>query len=204
MWLAGAGDVDLSAAEAARTHPGIESTSCSQSPNGMFPNAAGALAPILLDVDFGHLQQQHQAASKGSRRIEEVKLGTVPEPTAVRELVEATGSGPACLRRLARWRVDANPADTERHHRTRASALREHQDCGSAGDYAIRAYSSPAPRLVNLKARMSVSSMRLGGAIDPHWLAAVARTVIGHARGTPRWRCDLATLTAECRRLRQT
>jgi hypothetical protein len=59
MWLAGAGDVDLSAAEAARIHPGIESASRSQSQNDMFPNAAGALAPILLTCN-----SQHQAASK--------------------------------------------------------------------------------------------------------------------------------------------
>jgi hypothetical protein len=155
----------------------------------------------LTSVTFN---SQHQAASKGSRPIEEVKLGTVPEPTAVRELVEATGSGPACLRRLARWRVDADPADlnvTIEHAPALSASIRI---AAAQEHYAIRAYSSPAPRLVNLKAKMSVSSMRLGGAIDPHWLAAVARTVIGHARGTPRWRCDLATLTAECRRLRQT
>jgi hypothetical protein len=95
-WLAGTGDVDLSAAEAARTHPGIESASCSQSPNGMFPNAAGALAPILLDVDFAHLgNSQHQAASKAAQAFEEVRRGAVPGPAAVRERVEATGPGPA-------------------------------------------------------------------------------------------------------------
>jgi hypothetical protein len=77
MWLSGAGDVDLSAAEAARIYPGIESASCSQSHNDMLPNAAGALAPILLEVD---LQQPAPVASKGSRRIEEVKHGAVPEP----------------------------------------------------------------------------------------------------------------------------
>jgi hypothetical protein len=50
----------------------------------MLPNAAGALAPILLEVD---LQQPAPVASKGSRRIEEVKHGAVPEPAVVRELV---------------------------------------------------------------------------------------------------------------------
>ena len=103
MWLAGAGD--LSAAEAARIHPGIESASCRQSQNDMFPNAAGALAPILLEVDL------HQAASKPARAFEEVRRGAVPGPVAIRERVEATGPGPAGLRRLARWRVDADAAD---------------------------------------------------------------------------------------------
>jgi hypothetical protein len=64
MWLAGAGDVDLSAAEAARIHPGIESASCSQSQNDMFPNAAGALAPILLEVD---LQQPTPGSLEGQK-----------------------------------------------------------------------------------------------------------------------------------------
>jgi len=42
--------------------------------------------------------------------------------------------------------------------------------------------------------------MLLRGAIDPHGFAAVARTVIGHAGGTPRWRSGLVSLT--CDRLR--
>jgi len=53
----------------------------------------------------------HRAASKGSRRIEEVRRGAVHRPVAIRERVEATGPGPADLRRLARWRVDADAAD---------------------------------------------------------------------------------------------
>jgi len=67
IWPAGTGDIDLSAAEAARTHPGIESACCSQSPNGMFPNAAGALAPILLDVDFAHLQRSALGRFEGQQ-----------------------------------------------------------------------------------------------------------------------------------------
>ena len=74
----------------------------------------------------------------------------------------------------------------------------------AAGALCHSAYSSLASRLVNRQAKMSVLSMWLRGAIDPHGFAAVARTVIGHAGGTPRWRGNLATLSAECRWLRQT
>jgi hypothetical protein len=171
---------------------------------GSFQIAAVALAPILLEVDFGHLgNSQHQVASNGSRRIEEVKHRAVSEPAAVRERVEATGPGPlVCVDRQAG--ADANPADlnvTIEHAPALSASIR----IAAAQEHdAIRAYSSPASGLVNLKARMSVSSMRLRGAIDPHGFAAVARTVIGHAGGTPRWRRDLATLTTECRRLIQT
>jgi hypothetical protein len=100
--------------------------------------------------------------------------------------------------------VDADAADLNVIMEHAPALFASVRIAATQGHYAIRIYSSPASRLVNLKTRMSVSNMRLRGTIDPHGFAAIARTVIGHARGTPRWRCDLATLTAECRRLRQT
>jgi hypothetical protein len=129
MWLAGSDDVYLRAAEAAQIRPGIESVSCSQSPNDMFPDAAGALALILRKSTCN---SQHPATSWSSGRIEEVRHGAVPEPAAVRELLETTGPGPAGLQRPARWRGHRS-CRSDCHHRTGASPLRENQDRGSAG-----------------------------------------------------------------------
>jgi hypothetical protein len=135
----------------------------------------------------------------GSRRYSR-KSNSVTLATAnTRQRVQAHW---VCVDRQAG--ADANPADlnvTIEHAPALSASIRI---AAAQEHYAIRAYSSFGSRLVNLKAGMSVSSMRLRGAIDPHGFAAVARTVIGHAGSTPRWRRDLAPLTAECRRLIQT
>jgi hypothetical protein len=163
--------------------------------------AAVALAPIILDVDLGHLgKNRRQAASKATRAFEEVRRRAVPELAAARERVEATGPGPlVCVDRQAG--AYADPADlnvTMEHAPALFASIRI---AAAQEQCTMRAYSSLASRLVNLKARMSVSSMRFRGAIDLHGFAAVGRTVIGHADGTPWWRRDLAPLTPECRRL---